>query len=1005
VAATTTSSRLIGRERELEALRSALRDACEGRPGLAFVAGESGVGKTRLLNELIAGAEELGARVLAGECVELGDGELPYAPLVGALRPLVRRGDPGLLGLPAAARRELAALLPGLADPDGEPDGDGASRPGGESSDRGGQAQGRLFEALLAALDRIGREQPVLLVIEDVHWADRSTRDFLSFLGRNLADERVLAALSYRPDELHRRHPLRPLLAALERTPNAHRIELSGLRPEDIAAMARELHGSEPSAELVDRLVRRSDGNALFVEELLAAGPGPLAPSLADALMVRVERLPAPAQELMRALAVAQPADEAVLQGLAVLDEPHLRQALRDAIAGHVVSVDANDRYVFRHVLLREVVYDDLLPGERSALHLAVARALEDGLPGDGGPGLAAAVAHHFHRAGAQPEALRSAIRAAEAAGRAHAEADAAQLLERALELWDRVDEPQVLTGVDHVELLRRTAHAHRYADDTRRVTLLNEALREVRSAEPDDPRVPLLLRQRAMAEWALGRGEASRASLDLARRLLADDAPVADRIGLTISRMKLAALQSRFAETVALAEEVLPGLPGTEHSEMLKAEAYNHLGLALIMTGEHDRGVAALREAAVLARDGDDAQLLGVAYVNLADALQLSGLRAEAAAVTEEAMGQLQTGYPGFEWVRTMAAELAIDGGEWIEADAHLARVGRTSGGGRVNVELRRAELALGRGQDDRARTAIEEVEALLVDSLEPQFVAVAGVLRAELDRRSGEAICAREAVEDALERLEFCSDDTVRLGRLAVTGVAIEADLAQRARDLGDADAEADALGRAGAMLDRARAAAAAGRPLEKAYAATAEAHHLRAAGADPREAWAAAVAEWQRLDRPLPQACAWRYAAEAHLAQGRREAAASAAREALALARRLGATWLVGELEGLAARARLSVDAAPVEGTQAHADGGAADASARDGVEDVDPFGLTPRERQVLLLVARGATNREIGAELFMAEKTASVHVSRILGKLDVRSRTEAAAVAHRLGLAAD
>jgi DNA-binding CsgD family transcriptional regulator len=986
VAATTTSSRLIGRERELEALRSALRDACESRPALAFVAGESGVGKTRLLNELIGGAGQLGARVLAGECVELGDGELPYAPLVGALRPLVRSGDPGLLGLPAAARRELAALLPGLADTDGADD--GGARPGRESSDRGGQAQGRLFEALLAALDRIGREQPVLLVIEDVHWADRSTRDFLSFLGRNLADERVLVALSYRPDELHRRHPLRPLLAALERSPSARRIELTGLRPQDIAAMARELHGSEPSPELVDRLVRRSDGNALFVEELLAAGPGPLAPSLADALMVRVERLPAPAQELMRALAVAQPADEEILQGLAVLDELPLRQALRDAIAGHVVSVDASDRYVFRHVLLREVVYDDLLPGERSALHLAVARALEERLPGDGGPGLAAAVAHHFHRAGAQPEALRSAIRAAEAARRAHADADAAQLLERALELWDRVDDPAALAAVDHVELLGRTARAHRNSDDTRRVTLLNQALREVRAGDPDDPRVPGLLQQRALAEWILGRGEASRASLDLARRLLPDDAPAADRISLTVSRMKLATLQSRFAETIALAEEVLPHLPGAEHGDILKAEAYNNLGLALIMTGEHDRGVAILREAATLARDGDDAALLGIAYINLADALQLSGLPAEATAVTQEALGELLPGYPGFEWIPTMAAELAIDAGDWTEADAQLARVGRTSGGGRVNVELRRAELALNRGEDERAREALEEVEALLVDSLEPQFVAVAGVLRAELDRRTGHPICAREAVENALERLEFCSDDTVRLGRLAVTGAAIEADLAQRARDLGDAEAEAEAIARSGAMLDRARAAAAAGRPLETAYAATAEAHHLRAAGEDPGDTWAVAIAEWARLDRPLPQASAYRHAAEAHLARGRREAAADAAREALTRARRLGARWLVDELEGLAARARLSMEPA---------------AAAGEG--EGDPFGLTPRERQVLVLVARGATNREIGTELFMAEKTASVHVSRILGKLDVRSRTEAAAVAHRLGLAAD
>jgi DNA-binding CsgD family transcriptional regulator/tetratricopeptide (TPR) repeat protein len=996
VAATTISSSLIGRDAELATLLQAVVAADGGQPALAFVAGESGVGKSRLLSELTRRARgELGAKVLSGECVELGDGELPYAPLVSALRPLVRAGDPGLLELPAAARFELAALLPGLADVGGP-----GGHPQTESERRSG-AQGRLFEALLAAFDRMSRDAPVVLIFEDVHWADRSTRDFLSFLGRNLADERVLVALSYRPDELHRRHPLRPLLAVLERTPHARRIELGGLGAADVRAMAVELTGVEPPAEQVERLVRRSDGNALFVEELLAAGPGPLPPSLADALMVRVERLPAGAQEVVRVLSVAQPADHSLLEGLDVVrDDAALRAALRDAITGHVVAVDGSDRYVFRHVLLREVVYDDLLPGERSGLHLSVARALERKLPGDGGPGLAAAIAHHYHRAGDQPQALRSAILAADAAAAAHAEADAAQFLERALELWERVADPVAIAGLDHVDLLVRTSRAHRNTDDQRRATLINHALREARGADADDPRVPILLQQRAMAEWGLGRGEASRASLDLARRLLADDAPVAERISLTISRMKLATLQSRYAETIALAEEVLSQLPDGRDGELLRSETYNNFGLALIMTDRHAEGVAALRESAELARRSEDYVLLGIAYVNLADALQLSGLTDEARTVTEEGLAEVDEGVPGAAWLPTMAAELAIDRGDYAEAERHLRRTGRTTGNTRVNVELRRAELALCRGDDAVARASLEEAEALLVDSLEPQFVAVAGVLRAELDRRGGHPMGAREAVESALERLEFCSDDTVRLGRLALTGVAVEADVAQRARDLGDEPGAADAVARAGVMLSRAEAAAAAGRPLETAYHAAARAHMLRACGEDPGQAWLVASDAWRVLGRRLQAADALWRGAEACLARGRRDEAATAAGRALGEARELGAEWLVRELEGLIARARLTVEAtgAPSSDDDAALGDGAA-------AKDDDPFGLTPRERQVLALVARGATNREIGAELFMAEKTASVHVSRILAKLDVRSRTEAAAVAHRLGLVAD
>ena len=683
-----------------------------------------------------------------------------------------------------------------------------------------------------------------------------------------------------------------------------------------------------------------------------------------------------------------------------MLDEAALRTALRDAIAGHVVAVDGSDRYTFRHVLLREVVYDDLLPGERSELHRAVARALEARLPGDGGPGLAAAVAHHFHRSGDQPEALRTAILAADAATAAHAGADAAQFFERALELWERVVEPESLIDTerfDHVDLLLAASRAHRNSDDQRRVTLLNEALREARAADPDDRRVPTLLQQRAMAEWGLGRGEASRASLDLARRLLADDAPFGQRVALTISRMKLATLQSRYAETIALAEEVLPELPDGNEGHALRSETYNNFGLALIMTDRHEDGVAALRESALLARAIEDHVLLSIAYINLGDALHLSGRPGEARAVAEEALDAIDRGVPGYAWVPTFAAELAIDRGDYDAAEADLRKVGRTSGNTRVNVELRRAELALARGDDAAARTSLEEVEALLVDSLEPQFVAVAGVLRAEADRRCGRPVGAREAVESALERLEFCSDDTVRLARLAATGVAIEADLAQRARDLGDAEAEADAIARAGVMRSRAEAAAAAGRPMEVAYAALADGHHLRATGEDPGEAWETAASRWAALDRPLLVAVARWHAAEACMARGRRDSAAEAAGIALAGARELGATWLVDELEGLIARARLTIDAAP------SADGGPAPAVVAETADD-DPFGLTPRERQVLTLVARGATNREIGAELYMAEKTASVHVSRILAKLDVRSRTEAAAVAHRLGLTA-
>jgi hypothetical protein len=295
VDARVTSSHLIGREAELAALEAALQDAAGGRASLTFVAGESGVGKSRLLGDLERRARERGALVLAGDCVDLGEAELPYAPLVAALRPLARAGDPALAGDAGAA---VAPLLPGSAPARAEPPDPGA--------------QARLFEGLLSLLDALGAREPVLLVIEDLHWADRSTRAALAFLARSLCGERVALVASYRPDELHRRHPLRPLLAELEREPRARRIALAPLTREELADQLADILGAAPDAELLERLWTRTGGNPLFCEELLAAGlDGRGAPpdTLRDALMVRVERLSEPAQELLRLVAVGQRLD------------------------------------------------------------------------------------------------------------------------------------------------------------------------------------------------------------------------------------------------------------------------------------------------------------------------------------------------------------------------------------------------------------------------------------------------------------------------------------------------------------------------------------------------------------------------------------------------------------------------------------------------------------------------------------------------------------------------
>ncbi|MCW3063802.1 MAG: transcriptional regulator, LuxR family, partial [Solirubrobacterales bacterium] len=381
-----------------------MAEAALGAGALAFVAGESGVGKTRLVVELERRVRDGGVRVLRGDCVELGEGELPYAPLVAALRSLARTGDPALDALPAAARSELATLLPELGVP--------AARQRAE--EERGAAQLRLFEALLGLLDRLAAAAPLVLILEDIHWADRSTRAFLTFLAASLTDERVLVVLTYRSDELHRRHPLRPLLAELERGPSARRVELARLAREELGSQLEDILGTVPAPELLDRLYARSEGNPLFAEELLAAGTdgrGSLPPTLREALMLRVDRLPGAAQEVLRVLATAGRADHEVLADASGMPPRELREALREAAAGQIVVADDEGRYGFRHALLREVVYDDLLPGEHSELHLTLARALERRERDRRGAWVSAGIAHHYLAAGDQPAALRAAVR------------------------------------------------------------------------------------------------------------------------------------------------------------------------------------------------------------------------------------------------------------------------------------------------------------------------------------------------------------------------------------------------------------------------------------------------------------------------------------------------------------------------------------------------------------------------------------------------------------------
>jgi predicted ATPase len=476
----------VGRNEEIAAFSGALAQAREGTGTVVLIAGEAGMGKSRLISETATRAENAGMTVVVGECLPLADGELPYAPIVGALRSLTRRRQTFELdAMLSPGRAELAALMPELSL---ESDADLVTPAGADS-------QGRLFEQLLALLAAAARVSPLMLVVEDFQWADPSTADFLAFLVRAGRHEPIALVISYRSEELRRRHPRRPFLLEMERSGRAMRIELgrftrSELR-EQVAGILDE--APPPGSELIDRLLVRSEGNPFFTEELLASAydaGDPLPESLRDAMLSRVEAGSPAVRHVLRIAAVTgRNVDHALLAAVVELSDEELNRALREAVESYLLSHDSSTAdYSFRHALLREAIYSDLMTGEKRALHLRLARALEEQtqLVGSRAAG-AAELAHHWAAAGEWSAALPASLDTAAAAEELFALGEARLHYEHALQIWDRAD--PVASGVDleRVEILRRAAvAADRTGEHERAINLGREVVAQI--DERNDP-------------------------------------------------------------------------------------------------------------------------------------------------------------------------------------------------------------------------------------------------------------------------------------------------------------------------------------------------------------------------------------------------------------------------------------------------------------------------------------------------------------------------------------
>jgi predicted ATPase len=471
------SAAFIGRRAQLADLAAAFATVGDGEPATVLLGGEAGVGKSRLTAEFADQARTQGARVLIGGCQQLGTEAPPFAPFTAVIRDLVREdGAAAVIELLGGRAGEIARLLPELGAP--EP---GPAEPAGPGSCAyPGDGRGRLFGQVLTLLARLGERGPVVLAIEDLHWAGRSTRDLLAFLaGNQRALPGVLIIGSFRSDELHRTHPLRPLLAELARLAWVQRAEVPRLNRRETAELLAAILGREAEPGRVDKVFSRSEGNPLYAEELLCCEGYPPG-ALRDLVLARVRRLPPATQDVLRiAGAGGKHAGHALLSAVSGLGRDELGRALGPAVAGNMLVADS-DGYAFRHALIREAMYEDLLPGERSTMHARLAEAIAADESLASGPATIY-LAHHWYAAHDVGQALASAWQAAAEANRVFAYAEQLSMLARVSELWDKVPGAAQRIGTSHDRLLEKSARvAHLLGEQRRARALISAALREI---------------------------------------------------------------------------------------------------------------------------------------------------------------------------------------------------------------------------------------------------------------------------------------------------------------------------------------------------------------------------------------------------------------------------------------------------------------------------------------------------------------------------------------------
>ncbi|WP_020388231.1 helix-turn-helix transcriptional regulator [Kribbella catacumbae] len=962
-----TSTPLVGRSTELAALLSAVDEAKTRRAGAILLSGDAGVGKTRMLDEVATGAHERGFGVLVGHCTDFGDAGLPYLPfteifgrLAGERPELV---ESVLTNFPAIGR-----LLPTHRLIGAQP-----------VPQEGQLDRAALFDAVLGAFTALSTSEPLVVIVEDAHWADDSSRDLIGFLITRLTSQRLALVVSYRSDDLHRRHPLRRPIAEWSRNPRVRRVGLLPLDDTDSRTLLTALL-TEPLSEAEElRILERAGGNAFFTEELVAASSmgdaEAVPPDLADLLLVRLDPLSDDARQVARVIAVAgRRVPHTLLTAVAGLPDRELDAALRELIDAHIIEHPANASYYFRHALLAEAVYDDLLPGERVRQHAAYAKALKDQTVA----GTAAELAGHATRSHDLATAFEARVRAGQEAISVAAPQEALKHYEMALELYPNAAD----ASIDKTWLIVETATAAALsAQQLRALKLLRKALAELPADAPRLQRAQLLM---PLAEIALVVDQDNEAheAISQALRLTSDEPASVFKAQVASMYARVSDALGRPMEAERWAHESLQIA-----REIGQESAAGDAGITLAQlrrrAGDPIAAAKQLEEAAVRAQlAGDPAAevrsrfLLGSNHYEMGDLPSAKTALLYASQRAGE-LGRHWAAY-GFD-ARRMLALTQFVMGEWDDAAATARTDPMTPAA--AKAALRALGLAVRGGRGDT--TVAEDLERLRKWWTQDIMLPIVGLQPAvDAYRQLNQTAEAEKLIADVSTLCADVFQTEWFMARIRFSAIGLQV-LCHRV--VHEPTAAAELVARGAELVSDGQTTAEKGLPPGRV---------LGVEGI----AWLARLeAEWERLrwladiDPPTPaeHVATWQRTVDAFGYGDVHQQAWSRVHFSAAL-RAAGRVADANEQTTLAGETARELGAKPLLDELGGADTG------------VGPTALTARETEVLALLAEGRTNRQLARELYISEKTVSVHVSNILAKLGVRSRTEAAAVARRDGL---